>query len=238
MKVLKNIFRFLTFGFGLAALVLFFVKSVQISSSSFGDIITNGAQLAFGSSVSNYQNNFHPNLNASSHLTFCFILTVLTVLFGGLSFSKKSKSSKFSNIVFGLFTGIYMLIIALADPKEKFIDYHRASPALTGITSVKYINNIMLLIAVFLLIGVVLGVIYTLIDDYLVCKESKGKLTIPKRIAKFFREYKSEVKKIVWPGPKMVVKNTIVVFIMCAIVGAFIWLVDLGLGKLITLILG
>lgn len=237
MKALKNIFRFLTFVFGLAALVLFFVNGVQISSSKIGDIFASGAQLAFGTSVSNYQGTMSFNLNASSHLTFCFILTVITALCGGLNFSKM-KNARYSNIVFGLFAGIYMLVIALANPMEKFIDYHRASPTITGVTAVKYTNNIILLIAVFLLASAVLGIVFTLIDDYLACKESKGKLTIPKKIAKFFREYKSEVKKIVWPGPREVVKNTVIVLIMCVLVGAFIWLVDFGLGKLITLILG
>ncbi len=237
MKALKNVFRILTFVFGLAALVLFFVQSVQISSSKIGDIFASGAQLAFGSSVSNYQNTLSFNLDSSSHITFCFFLTVLTALCGGLNFSKM-KNVKFTNIVLGLFGGIYMLVIALANPMNSFVDYHRASPAITNVTAVKYINNIILLIAVFLLVGAVFGIVYTLIDDYLVCKENKGKLTIPKRIAKFFREYKSEIKKIVWPGPKSVVKNTLVVLAMCVVVGIFIWLVDYGLGKLITVILG
>ena len=68
--------------------------------------------------------------------------------------------------------------------------------------------------------------------------QSKGaKRTIFKRIIAFFKDYKSEIKKIVWPGPRDVVKNTAIVLAMCLIVGAFIWLLDLGLGNLIKLIL-
>ena len=63
-------------------------------------------------------------------------------------------------------------------------------------------------------------------------------IELGQKIAKFFRDYKSEVKKIVWPGPRDVVKNTVIVLIMCAVVGAFIWLVDYGLGQLLKLILG
>ena len=62
------------------------------------------------------------------------------------------------------------------------------------------------------------------------------KPTIMKRLIKFFRDYKSEVKKIVWPSFKDVVKNTVIVLIMCAVVGAFIWLLDFGLAKLLDVI--
>lgn len=51
-----------------------------------------------------------------------------------------------------------------------------------------------------------------------------------KNIVKFFREYKSEFKKIVWPTPKQILNNTIVTLVLCLVVGVFIWLLDLGLG--------
>ena len=85
----------------------------------------------------------------------------------------------------------------------------------------------------------ILAVAYLLLDDYLEVLASKGeKLTIPKRIVRFFRDYKSEVKKIVWPGIKDVMKNTVIVLVMCLLVGALIWIVDFGLGELLSLILG
>ena len=56
------------------------------------------------------------------------------------------------------------------------------------------------------------------------------------RIAKFFREYKSEFKKIVWPTPKQVRNNTIVTLIMCGVVGLFIWLLDYGLYSLLQVV--
>ena len=51
-----------------------------------------------------------------------------------------------------------------------------------------------------------------------------------KNIAKFFREYKSEFKKIVWPTPKQILNNTVVTLVLSLVVGVFIWLLDLGLG--------
>ncbi|MBE6781744.1 MAG: preprotein translocase subunit SecE [Ruminococcaceae bacterium] len=66
--------------------------------------------------------------------------------------------------------------------------------------------------------------------------EGKVKMTLLQRIIHTLRDYKSEVKKIVWPGLRDVVKNGIIVLIMCGIVGIFIWLVDFGLGSLMDLI--
>ena len=58
------------------------------------------------------------------------------------------------------------------------------------------------------------------------------------KVGKFFRDYKSEYKKIVWPNLKDVLKNTFIVLVMCLIIGALIWIVDFGLGQLLSLILG
>ena len=45
-------------------------------------------------------------------------------------------------------------------------------------------------------------------------------------IARYFRELRSELKKVVWPTPKQVVKNTLIVLACVAIVGAFVTLFD------------
>ncbi|MBQ6890391.1 MAG: preprotein translocase subunit SecE [Oscillospiraceae bacterium] len=46
------------------------------------------------------------------------------------------------------------------------------------------------------------------------------------KIKKYFRELKSELGKVVWPTPKQVAKNTLIVLACVAIVGAFIWVFD------------
>jgi len=55
-------------------------------------------------------------------------------------------------------------------------------------------------------------------------------------ICRYFRELRSELKKVVWSTPKQVIKNTLIVIICVLIVGAFIWLFDivanLGIGAL------
>ena len=46
-------------------------------------------------------------------------------------------------------------------------------------------------------------------------------------ICRYFRELRSELKKVVWSTPKQVLKNTVIVLISVLIVGIFIWLVDI-----------
>ncbi|MBO4733840.1 MAG: preprotein translocase subunit SecE [Clostridia bacterium] len=126
-----------------------------------------------------------------------------------------------------------MLVIALSNPWA-FVD----TRPLPGVANVTY-GKFVLFCAIALLAFTVVSAAYLLIDDYLEVKASKGaKRTIFARIIAFFKDYKSEVKKIVWPGIKDVIKNTAVVLIMCLIVGAFIWLLDFGLGTLLDTILG
>ena len=48
------------------------------------------------------------------------------------------------------------------------------------------------------------------------------------RLAKWGREMRSELKKVVWPTPKQVLNNTIIVVIVVLLVGAIIGLFDLG----------
>ncbi len=62
-------------------------------------------------------------------------------------------------------------------------------------------------------------------------KEKKDGLG--KKISKFFREYKGELKKISWPTLPEVIKNSLVTIAVVVIVGLFIWIVDsvLTLGR-------
>ncbi len=57
------------------------------------------------------------------------------------------------------------------------------------------------------------------------------------RIVRFFKEVKSEMKKVVWPSRKQVVKNTLVVIAAVVIIGIIIFALDtvfgFGLDKLI-----
>ena len=47
-----------------------------------------------------------------------------------------------------------------------------------------------------------------------------------KGIAKYFREMKSELKKVVWPSRKTVIRNTLVVILVVLVIGVLIWVFD------------
>ena len=53
-----------------------------------------------------------------------------------------------------------------------------------------------------------------------------------KRLAKWFREMRSELKKVVWPSGKQLLSNTIVVLVSIVVVGVIVCLFDFiaGLG--------
>ena len=57
-------------------------------------------------------------------------------------------------------------------------------------------------------------------------------------VCKYFRELRSELKKVVWPTPQQVGKNSLIVGGCCLVVGAFIWAFDLFAGWGINLLLG
>jgi len=56
-----------------------------------------------------------------------------------------------------------------------------------------------------------------------------------KKISEFFEEVKLELKKVVFPTKKEVIGSTWVVIITVLIAAFFLGLVDLGLGRLMTL---
>lgn len=57
--------------------------------------------------------------------------------------------------------------------------------------------------------------------------------TTRKNLVKFFKEVRSELKKVIWPSKTQLRNNTFTVLACCLIVGAIIWIVDEGLTVLI-----
>ena len=57
------------------------------------------------------------------------------------------------------------------------------------------------------------------------------------KVCKYFRELRSELKKVVWSTPQQVLKNALVVAGCVLVVGLFIWLFDfvagIGIGALL-----
>ena len=67
--------------------------------------------------------------------------------------------------------------------------------------------------------------------------EAKAKKNIFKSIAKYFRELKSEMKKVTWPTKDQLVRQTLVVIVAIIIIGLFIFGLDLLFGHLTKLFL-
>ena len=57
-------------------------------------------------------------------------------------------------------------------------------------------------------------------------------------IRRYFRELRSELKKVVWSTPKQVVKNCLIVCAAVLCVGVFIWLFDFVAEVLIMGLIG
>ena len=229
MKTLNKICQVLAIVLGLASLVLFFTDFAAIVTDGATEKLV-GAQLAFGSKYTTAAGTAY-DMAKSAQILFCFWLTAIAAVMSIFSF--KSKKLRYAVPGLGVVSAVYMLVMRLSSA-GKFVD----SRPMANVTSVSYTAFVwMLVIALFLF--VIASAAYLLNDDYIEVAASKGeKLTIPKRIIRFFKDYKSEVKKIVWPGLKEVIKNTVIVLIMCLLVGVLIWLIDFGLGQLLNLVLG
>lgn len=60
---------------------------------------------------------------------------------------------------------------------------------------------------------------------------------IVKKTGKFFREVRSEMRKVTWPTKNELTTYTIVVLVSVVIVSGFIWIADTIFYKLVSLIL-
>ena len=71
-------------------------------------------------------------------------------------------------------------------------------------------------------------------------KKEKAKTKKPNRVVKYFRDLKSELKKVVWPSKSTVIKNTSVALAVMAVAAIAIWgfdqIAQLGVKALINLV--
>ena len=215
MKAVNKISQILAIVFSAAAVIFFFLPFANVQAVG-GNHTFIGAELCFGTKVDGYG-----QLYQSSQILFCFIVSVISVLFAGLTF--KFKKIRYWAPAVALTAAIYMLVITLSRP-GMFVDTRPL--VLAGPTTY---TIFVLLSTLTLFAGAIFGACHLFVDDLIMVREGKAKKTILRRIISTLRDYKSELKKIVWPGLSDVVKNTLIVIIMCAIIGAFIWLVDRGL---------
>ncbi len=62
----------------------------------------------------------------------------------------------------------------------------------------------------------------------------KARPNVFKRIAKWFRELRSELKKIVWPTWRTIMNNTWIVLVCIVIMGIILWIFDYLAGQGVT----
>ncbi|MGH7262345.1 MAG: preprotein translocase subunit SecE [Candidatus Rokuibacteriota bacterium] len=53
----------------------------------------------------------------------------------------------------------------------------------------------------------------------------------------FFREVMAEFRKVTWPGQPVIVNSTVVVLVVTGAVAFFLWVADMGLARLVRVIL-
>ncbi len=66
----------------------------------------------------------------------------------------------------------------------------------------------------------------------------KSKKKQPNKLVKWFKDLKSEFKKVVWPTKKTVFNNTFVVLVTMVASSIFVGALDFGLLKLFKFLLG
>lgn len=67
-------------------------------------------------------------------------------------------------------------------------------------------------------------------------KSDKKKPNMFKRIWNYFKESKSELKKVVWPSPKQLVNNTLIVLGVMVVSAIFVGIIDAIVVKIMELI--
>lgn len=227
MKAASWITKILTCILAVAGIVLFFMPFVTIVTMD-GTATLTGAQLSFGGGYDIGGETV--TLYKSMYFTFAFILSALGVVMAALSF--KFKGTKYAAPAFELVAAIALLVYVLSN-EVKFVDYRPFTLTSTGVSYT--IFPVIALIVLF--VGAAAGVASLLTADYVEVAESKGdKKPILVRIGRYLKDLKSEIKKVVWPTKKTLIRNVTVVILMCIIIGGFIWLIDFGLASLLNVI--
>jgi len=56
------------------------------------------------------------------------------------------------------------------------------------------------------------------------------------KLRDFLSSVRAELKRVVWPGRKLVTKATISVIIFSLVIGVYLWVLDLAFTKIISLL--
>lgn len=67
-------------------------------------------------------------------------------------------------------------------------------------------------------------------------KDNKNKKSFFTKMKKYFKETKSELKKVTWPSAEQLKQNTAVIVVFIILIGIFLFVFDLGFAKLTSLL--
>lgn len=65
---------------------------------------------------------------------------------------------------------------------------------------------------------------------------NNGNVKQRKSLVRFFREAKSELKKVTWPSKEQLVHNTLIILVFIIIVTVILSVLDFGFGKLFQML--
>ncbi len=229
MKALGTCLRIFAALLAVVTLAAFVVPLVQVTVGG-ATATLNGLQITFGHDLSE-------ELGQSNMLVFkggyyfgalvMSLVTAVTLVWG--LFSKKN-GLYWTALVTGLLNAIFYLVFLTHRP-HSYVDFGRI------VNPEAHYTAFFVAAAICSFVLVVAAVAALLCKDAAEAKAA-GRPTIPAKIVKFLREYKSELKKVVWPNGRSVLRNTLVVLCVCAFALALIALVDLGLSELFKLCFG
>ena len=224
MKALKNVFKILAIILTFGALALYFFDFAAVGLSTLGKAVgIKGIDLAFGGEI---KANGEVLTAALAKSTFYLLSFLLTIFSAALAiFGIKKNGSSVASVIFSLLTGI-MLTTYFAGGSQ-YVD----TQGLRGVISVDMTKWAWIAVAL-VFAGAVFTVLGILAGDKAKVNEEGGK-TLPKRVIRFVKDYIGEIKKITWPKVSAATKNTIVVIVISVVIGAFVWLLDLGLSYFI-----
>ena len=223
MKFVGTILRVLAAVLAIAVLAAFFCPFVEVANVS-SNAVMNGLECAIGTDLTD---TFGVSTYKGAWVLASLVLTTVTAAFMVVSLFAKKKGWDVMAVITGLLNTI-LFIVFICNQPSAYVDVRPISGA-----ELTYQWGMIVAVAAGIATWI-MCIVAILVKDAVICKET-GELTIPKKVVKFLREYKSELKKVVWPGPRSVVKNTLVVLGVCGVALLLIWLIDLGLGELFDL---
>ena len=68
-------------------------------------------------------------------------------------------------------------------------------------------------------------------------RSASASVGFPQKVSSFLKEFKTEMKKVTWPGRKETISSTAVVIVTVLFIVVFLGLVDFALGRIVQSVL-